>query len=157
MSGFILTALSVALLSGVIGMLSPEGSSKKYVRLVGTLCILCALSSPLVGLVTDGETGIELLLPEGDGGEEYEEIYKEAIAEGVRKNAEAAVKDMLTSHFDLAEEDLDISLSVERRETKYVVGSATVILKSSLVSTDPREISEYIKCELGCPCSVVYG
>ena len=152
-----MTVLSVALLSGVVGMLSPEGNTKKYVRLVGSLCILCALASPLVGLVVEGEDGLELLFPTVDGAEAYEDIYREAIAEGVRENAELAVKNMLISRFDIAQEELEIILSVVWQGEKYEVDGATVILKSSLVAIDPREITEYIKGELGCSCTVVYG
>ena len=157
MGGFILTVLSVALLSGVIGMLSPEGNTKKYVRLVGSLCILCALASPLVGIVVEGEDGLELLFPTVDGSDAYEEIYREAIAEGVRENAETALKNMLLSRFDMTEEDIEIGLTVEWRGDRYCVEAATVTLTSSLIAVDPREISEYINAELGCPCTVIYG
>ena len=158
MGGFILTALSVALLSGVIGLLTPEGNTKKYVRLVGALCILGALASPIVAFITEGEDGLDLLFPSvGEESGDYGEIYESAIADGMSENAEDVVKNMLVSRFDLSEENIEVSLSVERQGGKYTVTSATVTLKSSLIFADPREISEYINGELDCPCTVVYG
>ena len=42
MKGFVITLISVAFLNGAVGMVSPEGDIKKYVRLAGALCILAA-------------------------------------------------------------------------------------------------------------------
>ena len=40
MGGFILTVMGVALVAGVTGMLTPDGETKKYVRLVASLCVV---------------------------------------------------------------------------------------------------------------------
>ena len=54
MGGFILTVMGVALVAGVTGMLTPDGETKKYVRLVGALSLLCALISPVISAISDG-------------------------------------------------------------------------------------------------------
>ena len=158
MGRFVLTVMGVALIGGVMGMLSPDGETKKYVRLVASLCLLCALASPLVRLISEGGGGIDDIFPSVSGEvDSYEEIYGEALAQGARENAEAAVKLKLISRFGLAEKSLDITLTLSREGNEYVVESAQVVLNSSAVFADPREISEFINGELGCPCTVLYG
>ena len=158
MSGFILTVMGVALIGGIMGMLSPDGETKKYVRLVASLCLLCALASPVVRLIREGGGSIDDIFPSASTeGDSYEKIYEEALAKGARENAEAAVKSKLISRFGLTEKSLDITLTLSREGNEYAVESAEVVLNSSAVFADPREISEFINGELGCPCTVLYG
>ncbi len=157
MGKFIITLMSVALLGAVMGMLSPEGDMKKYVRLVGSLCLLCALASPLYGLLSEGEISFEHLFSftcEPQSG--YEDIYKQAIAEGARENAETALKAKLAEQFKLSEDSLDVSLTLGSEADKYFIESARVYLHSSAVFADPRDISAYINETCGCVCTVEY-
>ena len=158
MGRFIMTVMGVALIGGIMGMLTPDGETKKYVRFVASLCLLCALAAPLIVLVTEGGGGIDDLFPSfEDESEGYDEIYKNALAEGARENAEAAIKAKLISRFELSEKSLDVTLSLGYDGKDYAIESAQVTLNSSAVFADPREISEYINGELNCPCTVVYG
>ena len=152
-----MTAIGVAVVVGVCGMLTPDGDTKKYVRLAGALCLICALVAPMVGAISQGNTeldGIFKPLESEDG--KYEEIYKNELKKGAKENAEALICESLLRQFKLPADSLEVSLSLTYDGTAYSVGSAQVILKHSAVFADPREISEYINSEFGCPCFVVY-
>ena len=158
MKGFIITVIAVAVLGGIMGMLSPEGDTKKYVRFVGSLCLLCALVTPVYGILSEGQVGLDDLFPfseETDSG--YEEIYMNALLEGARENAEAEVKRQLCEEMELSDGSLDVSLDIRNDGGKYSVVSATVSLHSSAVFADPREISAFVNELCGCPCSVIYS
>ncbi len=157
MGKFIITLMSVALLGGIMGMLSPEGDTKKYVRLVGSLCLLCTMASPLYGLLSEGEIDLENLFSfSAETGGGYEDIYRDAIAEGAKENAEAALKAGLIEKFGLSEESFDVSLSLGYENEEYFIESARVFLHNSAVFADPRDISAYINSECGCACTVEY-
>ena len=158
MGGFIITLMSVALTVAVTGMLSPEGETKKYVRFVGSLCLLCALASPIMGILDLGADGsFGLLFPETGEEGGYEEIYMNALADGARENAEDALKGRLCESFGLSRESLDVAMSLEYDGEKYSVCGVEVILNHSAVFADPRDISAFVNSELGCVCTVVYG
>ncbi|MBQ8849433.1 MAG: stage III sporulation protein AF [Clostridia bacterium] len=158
MNTFIITLISVALLGGIMGMLSPDGDTKKYVRFVGSLCVLCALASPIYGILSDGEIDIGSLFDYSEGEEaEYEDIYKSALAAGAKENAEAELKRRICESFELSEKSLDVSLTLGDDGEAYFVESAEVSLHSSAVFADPREISAFVNEICGCACTVVYG
>jgi hypothetical protein len=158
MGGFIVTLMSVALIVAVTGMLSPEGDTKKYVRFVGSLCLLCALAAPIMGILSLGTDSLpNVLFPDSAEGGEYEDIYMNALADGARENAEAALKGKLCESFGLSESSIDVLMSIEYDGKKYSVKEVEVILNNSAVFADPREISAYVNGELGCMCTVVYG
>lgn len=155
---FVLTAIGVAVAVGVCGMLTPDGEMKKYVRLVGALCLICALVSPLIGAVTKGDIELDGLLPSVDSETDlYDEIYKNNLVESAKENAEAVICESLLKQFELSADSLEVFLSLSFDGESYSVESVQVVLKSSAVFADPREITEYINEELGCPCYVTYG
>ena len=152
-----MTVIGVAVAVGVCGMLTPEGDTKKYVRLVGALCLICALASPWVGAIARGELSLENMLePYESETENYEEIYKNSLKEGAKINAENVIEECLIKQFELSADSLEVSLQIVFDGGEYTVESAYVLLKHSAVFADPRDISEYINGELGCPCYVVY-
>ncbi len=157
MEKYIITLISVALLSGIVGMLSPEGDVKKYVRLAGSLCLLCALAMPVYSFVSEGGVDLEGLLSfSGEVDTGYEDIYKEALADGAEENAEAALKAGLREKFKLSDDSLDVELTVEYDGEKYCISAARVLLHNSAVFADPREISAYVNENCGCACAVEY-
>lgn len=158
MGNFIFTVMGVAVVIGVTGMLTPDGETKKYVRLVGALCLLCALVSPILGAISSGGDRFEMLFPSIDTDRsEYEEIYKEAIVQGAKENAEIELTAAILSRFDLPTGSLELTMTILPQGDIYSVTDVQVVLMSSAIYADPREISEYINAELGCPCSVIYG
>ena len=153
-----MTLISVALLNGIMSMLSPEGDTKKYVRFVGSLCLLCALASPIYGLLSDGKIDTDGLLSYPDEAESgYEEIYMNALANGAKENAETAIRSRICETFSLSEDSLDVTLELLCDGGKYSVQGVLVTLNNSAVFADPRDISALVNEICGCGCTVVYG
>lgn len=157
MGKYIITLISVALLSGIMGMLSPEGDIKKYVRLAGSLCLLCALAVPVWSFISEGGVDIDGFFSfSGEVDTGYEEIYREALADGARENAEVALKAGLAENFELSADSFDVELGVEYDGEKYYISTARVLLHNSAVFADPRDISAYVNESCGCSCTVEY-
>lgn len=152
------TLMAVALLTTVLGMLSPSGNIKKYVRLAGAFCLLCALVAPWGELILKND-GIseELLVGEWQSETvDYEEIYRASLLNGEVKNAQAIVKNRILNRFSLSEDTIDVQLAVESREDTVTLSEVTLLIRSSAVLLDPRELTSYVNEEWGCPCVVIY-
>ena len=157
MSGFILTAIGVAMVVGVCRMLSPDGDTKKYLGFVGALCLICALVTPVVGAISSWDTDLDGIFSTNDPEEDlYDEIYKNSLANGAKDNAEMLICESLITQFDLPDGSLRVTLNISPDGDMYSVDSVKVTLKRVALFADPRDISEYINQELGCPCFVEY-
>lgn len=155
MGEFIFTLVTVSVLNGAVGMLAPEGDIKKYVRMVGALCILLAIVSPLYGLFADVGFDFEAMIPDGEYTEEdYEKTFEEYLSKGFIGSAEMSLKRALSSNFDLDEEKFD--LTVNASEDGGGAECVTVYLHTTAINTDPRKIKAYVRELSGAECDVIY-
>ncbi|MBE6667410.1 MAG: hypothetical protein E7607_03765 [Ruminococcaceae bacterium] len=157
MKGFVITLISVAFLNGAVGMVSPEGDIKKYVRLAGALCILAAIVSPLYFAINNGNLDFDEGFLDGVLGEEqYESQYESALlAEGESSSA-AAIKKTLCRELEMKEGDFDVRVKIGEHDGEYRIEKVEVLLYSSTVNKDPRDISAFVSERTGTECSVIY-
>ena len=48
LSGFVLSVLTVCVISGIVIGVSPEGAMKKYINYIISLCVLAAIITPII-------------------------------------------------------------------------------------------------------------
>ncbi len=156
MGSFILTLCAVALINGAVSMISPEGDMKKYVRLVGALCMLLAIISPVYTAAVDGEIDLSVLFSGIESEENYEEMYGNSLTEGSLSMAEDALKSEISDNFGISSELFDVSVAFSETNEKKEISEVTVFLHSSAVLTDPRDICAYVNDRAGCNCTVIY-
>ena len=156
MDNFLLILVGVAILVGVVEIVSPEGDLKKYVRFAGSLCILLAIVVPVYSFFADGIPKLDGLMEEGSQESDYNEIFMSAIADGSRATAENVIREGISSRFSLDADRLSVSISICRDGERYFADRATVGLYSSFINVDPVEISDYVSEILGCECEVIY-
>ena len=157
MRTFVITLLSVAFLNGAIGMISPDGDIKKYVRLAGALCILAAIVSPLYFAINSGELDfgedfMENVLDETS----YESQYESALLDAGEKTLADALKKSLCAELGMNEKSFGVKVRVVDDEGEYRIENVEVALYSSAVSTDPRDISAFVCEKTGGECTVIY-
>ena len=158
MGKFIFTLICVAVVNGVIGILSPEGDLKKYVRFAGALCILLVMAVPIHTFAVNNGFELDGLSLGGEfDAEDYESIYEKALYDGGKETAENTLKEMLRAKFGMSSDGFDVEIDVSAREDGYSIESVTVILHSSVIFTDHRDITAYVNENLGCGCKVKYG
>ena len=157
MKNFVITLLSVAFLNGAIGMISPDGDIKKYVRLTGALCILAAIVSPLYFAINSGELDFDGdFLDRALEETVYESQYESALLDAGEKSLADAVKDLLCSELGMNEKSFGVKVRVVDDEGEYRIENVEVALYSSAVSTDPRDISAFVREKTGGECTVIY-
>ena len=157
MGSFCITLIAVAIINGVVGMISPEGDVKKYIRLVGSVGLLLAIVLPLYTAIVDGGIELDSLFPSVDAeAEKYEDIYEGALIEGGRLEAQRVLKNAMASELDIKAEDFDVLIEVDRSSNSAKISSVSVLLHTTAIFTDHREISAFVNERLNCPCSVIY-
>ena len=158
MRSYLMSLISVALLGGVVGMISPEGDLKKYVRLLGTLCLLCAMVGPVFSLLQDDglrlDGWLENLAPDDEIN--YEEIYNNALVEGGEKQAAEAIRTSILNSFALPEDsiEVDVEFILENDEEKR--SRVQILLRDKAIFADPREIISHVESMGSCQCVIVY-
>ncbi len=157
MKEYLMTLTAVSLWSGLVGMISPEGDMKKYVRLLCTLCFLCIMVQPLIPLLSEDRDPLGELISAGEGnGEQYEEIYENTLLSGGRSYAESVIEAQLESAFSLPSKSLTVRATVKTEGDTTELTEITVLLRDAAVFADPKEITDYVNQSFHCPCTVVY-
>ena len=158
MKEYLMTLTAVALLGGILGMLSPEGDIKKYVRLAVSLCLVCAMIQPVLSVLSGEMPALDELLGIGEQEEtmNYDEIYYQSLLSGGREQAEEAMKQELLKEFSLPYESLEVEAILERKNDGVEVKEIRVTLRDSAIFADPKEVIAPVNERLSCPCTVIY-
>ena len=158
MKEYLMTLISVALLSGTVGMLSPEGEMKRYVRLLCSLCLLCAMVGPALSLLGDSDFSMDGLLSDREEIDrlDYDEIYHNSLILGGEKQAADTICAALLQRFELSEGAMEVSVRSPLKNDTDSPVSVTVLLRDEAIFVDPKEILSYVR-ELGdFQCTIVY-
>ena len=148
--------IGVSLLSGSLALLCPS-RHKKYFRLLCGLCLLAAMAGPMAELAHDGIPALtDGLLSEEELMSDYDEIYKESLAQADADYLESFLKTQLVNEFLLKDEELSVCVSLEHAEDTFMLKKTTLILRGSAVTADPHAMAERIRELSGAPCEIVY-
>ena len=157
MKDFVIVLISVALLNGAFGMLSPDGDLKKYIKLLGSLCLVCAVASPIFSAIKADGGGFDGLFPdasEDQGG--YEEIYGEALADGAEETLERILKERAVTDLEIKEDEIDFDVALERTDGEYGISDVTVYIHHGGIFVDPRSITALVNEFCDVSCTVIY-
>lgn len=153
-----MTLTAVALLGGVLGMLSPEGDLKKYIRLVVALCLLCAMVQPLIAAWSEGGwlSGETWQLWKWEETEDYDDIYKQSLLSGSEKQVSSLLKQQILSEFQVSEASVDVVVKIEMENDRSEVREIWITLREEAVFIDPKRITALIEEQWECPCTILY-
>lgn len=158
MQNYLNTLLSVSLLGGMLSMLSPGGDLKKYLRLICSLCLLCAMVSPIFSVLAEGELSLDGLWEQIESSEslDYDEIYNQSLQNGNRESAKNIVKERILSEFDLSDDAIDVEAVFDIKNEKYSLAEIRVILHPKAIFVDPTVLCKWVNETYSCPCVAVY-
>ena len=158
MREYIMTLMTMSVVCGIIGVLSPKEDIGKYISLVCGICALVIIISPITELLRKAERLPDLLDDELGAYEEgfYESAFENSVVEGSVRQAEGILKDKLSRELNIDPESFDITLTVEKGQSSLSVKRATVIIYPQGIVIDAKEVIEYIENEIRCTCVVIY-
>lgn len=159
MSGYLMSVIGGALLAGVVTNLLPEGSGeamKKYVSLLGALCVLSILISPALsvldwlGDLAGG--GYDRWLVRNE--EKYDDKYREYMLSIGKENIEIGVAALLHEKFGIPEGECRVVAEVKEGTQGLELIKITITLSGGSVLKNPYLIEEYLSGLLDCECIV---
>ena len=139
---FVLSVLTVCVISGVAVGLAPEGSIKKYIKFIVSLCVLAAILTPLIGVISSipsvGEESSEIFGKKGEESGEYGEKQIEAQKAAI----EAAICDIVSSKFGIDKGAVSVSITIDAQNISAIEIREIKINVKSKCNT--AEIENYI-------------
>ena len=113
LSGFVLSVLTVCVISGIVIGVSPEGAMKKYINYIISLCVLAAIIPPIISIfssVPQYSEDIERIF------EEHKETDTDAEAkliEAQKAAVETAIRDTIVKKFDIGEDRIFVEIAID--------------------------------------------
>lgn len=158
MREYLMSVIGAALIAGVISTIVPAGNGeglKKYVNLIGALCVLCVLLAPVGGVLEyiggAAEQNFEGWL---EGGGDYDRRYRELLLSVGKENIESGIKALLGERFGIPEGECRVTASVREKDGELELLGIEITLSGRSVLKDPYAIEKYISDLLDCGCSV---
>lgn len=162
MKTYIVSLLAVALISGIVSMLSPNGGSgiKKSVSLLSALCVLCILVRPIGKIASELKNAGSIfergIVSSNYSEENYAEIYNNNLIKYSEADVSEALGNMLCTEFELPAETIDVSAVMSDNGNEYIVDRVIICLRGKAVFSDPHKICEYVNSLLKCECEIIY-
>ena len=156
---YALTLIGVAIVSGIVNLLAPDGDVKRYVRLATALCLLCAVANPTVQFLRNNGLGVwleELAILGEEEKENYDEIYNNSLIAAGEEQAGIIIKNNILSDFSLEDDSIDVLVTFELKNDEPKIKELRLLLRDSAVFADPRELISYVEERYGCTCVIVY-
>ena len=156
---YILSVVCVSLFASVIILLSPDGKNNgisKHVRLLTSLCILAAITDPLVsfvkGLTLPSPDNLGNVLTDGIYEEKIEETFLESMAEFSASQFEIELERIICEKFELKDSDISVISSYKADSDGIKFLSVKIKASGLAIFKDPREIETFVThlTELSC-------
>ena len=158
MKEYLISLMSLAILCGVVGILSPRGDIGKYIKFIMGLCALGVIISPIKVFVQSVEGfapsfGDTLF----DSNEDYyENLFNNSLSEGSKAEIERLLEKNISEKFNVNTDGFDVSVSISEAEEKATVEKVVLTIYSSGILLDGNAAINYIDSILECSCVVVY-
>lgn len=160
MREYLLSVVCAAITVGIIAALVPEGEGgglRRYVGLIGALCVVAILISP-VRQVLDFFGGLSakaLNITSEQSAEMYEDEYKKYLQSLGERELSESIAEAICDKFDIQRRLCHVKAEIYRYDDVAEVGRVTVILSGSALLRDPYEIERFVADMLKCECTVV--
>lgn len=138
----------IAVAGGVIMLLLPNGNMSKHLKLIISLCMICALTSATVSAFGAGRELMERLEYEIE--EEYAigaGTSRAEVARQAKLNLEREVKSLVSERFGSSGDDIIVIVSIDASDLDAVrITGVTVFLSDMEENEAVREYVETLFC-----------
>ena len=159
MKVYIISIVAVSVLASVTVLLAPEGkngSISKHLRLLSSLCILAAISDPIISfsksLFSSSPGDITELFTEGIDESDSESVFFESISEFSASQLNLELVRLISEKFSIDSDDISVKSSYKTSDSGISFSSVTVKLSGLAIFKDPRDIEGFVTALTGLPC-----
>ncbi len=160
MGEYVAVIFGVSLAAAVVRMLAPEGSVKKYIQMLCSLCVVCALALPVTSFaqrLKNGEFSFDEIDIKLDmDSQSYEEIYNQSLLQISISDAEKALSEELCKKFSVSDGALSVLLECESTEDGIRIVGVSVLIGKKGITVSPDDITKYVAERLDTDCRIVY-
>ena len=157
MQEYFAVLFSVCILSGIINVITPSESVKKYIEYVCALCVISCMILPIFEIFPDKIDIFDTLGDYESNIVDYDEIYNNFWAEQDEKNASTALRKGLAETLSISADYFRVSLCTSGSGAERTLESVTVYITDARgISADPQKIRSYVKNTANTECEIVY-
>ena len=147
----------VCVLSGVVNVLSPSDSAKKYIEYLCALCVITAMITPIFHVLPTKNDFMDILGEYGPESQSYEEIYNNFWNAEDERSAAQALAVSLADQLGMSREWFYAELCVLREGgNRTLEGVRLHITDIRAIAADPEIIRTYFLETVGVDCEIVY-
>ena len=147
----------VCVLSGIIGVLAPSNSVKKYIEYLCALCVIMAMVIPITPIISTKNNLFDAFDDYKDNKTNYDEIYNNFWSSEDERAIAQTLSARLADKLDISDEWFSLELCVSRTDDGRVLdGVRLYITDVRAVSANPETIRKYFFDEAGVDCEIVY-
>jgi len=155
MKAYLLSLLGASLTIALVGILSPNATSK-HLKWLCSLFFVCVLIAPLPRLLEWAmENGERLSSPSiGDSSTvtDYQKQMEEAVNSASRSYFAQTLTQMLEQRFDVTPGEVRCLIVWEEEGEQLRPQKITLILSGSAIWKNPAELEDFVTNLLGCDC-----
>lgn len=153
MQTYLLSVLGASLAVALVGILTPNGSSR-HMKLISSLFLICVLIAPLPKAFTALRDFGESLSPgESGGNDDYQTQLQEAVNSASRTYFAQTLTQLLQTQFSLTAGEVRCSIRWADDSNGMRPLHVTVILSGSAIWKDPAPMEQFVTDLLGCECT----
>lgn len=160
MKSYIITIITVSVISGIISAMLPEGNNsvKKQLNFITGLICAIALLTPVVTIAKNAaviSNNVEDFVSSFDVNSNISEGNKIIIESGTEQIAKG-VKEALLNKYKFKEENVSVSVSANEEKIDAIfLEKITITLRNEATWTDGNNVKQYVEDLVGCPIQVV--
>ena len=162
MKGYLVSIIWVSVIVGVAELISLHiAGVQKYIKMIGALCVLCVVVSPILNIgkfsenLTD-ELKKDILEDQNlESYEKYQEILNEYLNEYSADKLKEEIRILLKENFEIPEDESEVILLTEKQDQNITLKKVQILLSGKSIFNNPYNIENYIKELLNCSCEVL--
>lgn len=158
MKEYIFSIIGAAIVTAVIVLFLPDGELSKYVRLLASLALVCAIALPSADII--GQNGIDdflsSLMPDTEGGLDAKKEYYESLTKLTSAELEAELSRRVCKKFGIAEENLELTVIAAEKDGVFCINSVKIGLFGAAVIKNPYDIEAYVQDLTAADCDIYY-
>ena len=158
MKEYIFSVIGAAIVTAVIVLFLPDGELSKYVRLLASLALVCAIALPSADIF--GQNRIDgffsSLIPETENVLSAEKEYYDSLTKLTAGELEAELSHRVCKKFGIAEENIELTVIAEEKDGVFCINSVKIGLFGTAVIKNPYDIEAYVEELTAADCDIYY-
>lgn len=158
MKEYIFSVIGAAIVTAVIVLFLPDGELSKYVRLLASLALVCAIALPSADIF--GQNRIDgffsSLIPETENGLSAEKEYYDSLTKLTAGELEAELSRRVCKKFGIAEENIELTVIAAEKDGVFCINSVKIGLFGTAVIKNPYDIEAYVQDLTAADCDIYY-